>query len=395
MHDELLAYVAQSRAVGLTDNEIAKALLDAGWDQASVAQAVQPKKKHRILKTAFLTMGVIALLVAIVVYLPNIYNVVIPDDAPLDDSKLQLSTLQISPSENAYFDLEAISSALNLTGAEKNTILDYINDRKEVDEATVIQIVDKNVLAVQAFVSSSQKPYYQHPDFISPHITKADNTRYTAWRDATYVTAAMSRLLSKAGNTEDATALAISLVAFGTKIMDGQNPMTAQLVGLSIRDIGLKSMIAIDANPDLSEYERSEQNWKDQLKVLYHEQKALLAVTVSNDVRAIAQYYGDPLYEQYTSSPRDWFRVVPITHPNKTQNLYTNLFQGVIDSPRSICELASLPEPRLPMDTYINFIATNNDVRNDHFNTVSSIIQSRLEKMCESQQLLAKVKNNS
>lgn len=394
MADDLLDYVTQARAHGLTEEQISKALLDAGWDQESIHKAVHPKKKHRILKTVFATIGVIALLIAFVIYLPNIYSVVIPDESLLDDTKLQLTTNQVPPSENAFFDIETISNALNLTGAEKNTILDYINERTVVDEATIIQIVDKNVSAIQAYVAASQKPSFQHPDFASKSVTKADNTTYTPWRDASYLTAAMSRLLYKAGNTEEATILATSAVTLGTKVLKEQNPTIAQLVGLAMRDVGLKTILAIGANPDVRVYDLSEQQWKDQFKIWYQEQKTLLSLTVDNDVRELAQYYGDPRYEQYKQSPSDWFRVLPITHRNATQNLYTNLFLEVVDSPRSVCELAELPARQLPMDTFINFIVTNNDIRNDHFNTVSRTVQSHLERMCESQQLLTQVKNN-
>lgn len=194
------------------------------------------------LKIILIFAGIIVLLVVFFFAFPYVASIFSKDIAPIDDSDLQLSKVNISDSENAYFDLIKLEGNVDENVGDKKLSQDIV-DNKIWDQEYVDELLKKNKLALTYFDDAAKKLYYQDPVAADPKnygptmVLPSMNT----YRQIARISAIKAENLSKNGQYQDSLDEVFKIIGVGDKIQKSQGTLIHFLTGLAVENIGLRN----------------------------------------------------------------------------------------------------------------------------------------------------------
>jgi len=222
---------------------------------------------------------VIIILVAIVVVIPSLLSIFNGNDIPpVEDSNLQLQTINLSKEENAFYDLNKLYNtekhqeliSLKNVPAGKDWVIDYLKS-DEWDQEVVEQLLTDNKDVLQYFSDAAAKGAFQLPDADSQSKISSDMPVIPAnsWREASRLSGAKAIFLAKNGENGEALDEAFKSIIIGNAIENSQGLLITHLVGISIKDTGLdvlQKVISIIPKDSLilSEYKLKLENYQAQ-----------------------------------------------------------------------------------------------------------------------------------
>jgi len=240
-----------------------------------------PKNKTIILQiiSGFLKFlaVVIFILVIIVFVIPLFLSIVKGKDmSPVDDSSLQLQTINLPKEENAFYDLNKLYNtekhqeliSLKNVPKGKQLVSDYLKS-DEWDKEVVRQLLTDNEEALQYFTDAAAKGFFQLPYADSQSKISSDMpvTPLNSWREASRLSGVKAIWLAKNGQNKGALNEAFKSIIIGNAIENSQSLLITHLVGIAIKDTGLNvlqkviSIIPQDSSV-LSEYQSKLENYQ-------------------------------------------------------------------------------------------------------------------------------------
>ena len=216
-------------------------------------------------------VAAISILVIIVFIIPLFLSIINGKDiAPVDDSKLQLQTINLLKEENAFYDLDKVRNLINTKNVPKGKQLvsDYLNS-DEWNQESVKQLLVDNEDALQNFTSAAAKGKFQSPDADASSKISNDMpvTPINGWREVSRLSGVKAIWLVKNGQSKESLDEAFKSVIIGNAIENSQSLLITHLVGIEIKNNGLDilqkviSMIPKDSLV-LSEYQSKLENYQ-------------------------------------------------------------------------------------------------------------------------------------
>lgn len=188
----------------------------------------------------------ISILVIIIVIIPSLLSIFKGKDIPpVNDSKLQLQTINIPNEENAFYDLDKTRDLINLKNVPKGKQLvsDYL-ESDEWDQELVQGLLLDNELALQNFTDAATKGKFQLPYTADPSKISIDMpvTPLNNWRELSRLSGVRALWLAKNGQNKAALDEAFKSIIIGNAMENSQGTLITYLVGISIKDSGLDTL---------------------------------------------------------------------------------------------------------------------------------------------------------
>lgn len=219
----------------------------------------------------------IFILVIIVFVIPSFLSIVKGKDMPpVEDSNLQLQTVNLSKEENAFYDLNKLYNTekhqeliiLRNVPAGKQLVSDYLKS-DEWDQEVVTKLLTDNEEVLQYFADAASKGVFQLPEADSQSKISSDMpvTPLNSWREASRLSGVKAIWLAKNGQNKEALNEAFKSIIIGNAIENSQSLLITNLVGIAIKDTGLNvlqkviSIIPQDSSV-LSEYQSKLENYQ-------------------------------------------------------------------------------------------------------------------------------------
>jgi hypothetical protein len=219
----------------------------------------------------------IFILIIIVFVIPLFLSIVKGKDMPpVDDSTLQLQTINLSKEENAFYDLNKLYNtekhqeliSLKNVPTGKQLVSDYLKS-DEWDQEAVKQLLTDNEDVLQYFTDATTKGVFQLPDADNQSKISSDMpvTPLNSWREVSRLSGVKAIWLAKNGQDKEALGEAFKSIIIGNAIENSQSLLITHLVGISIKDSGLDilqkviSIIPQDSSV-LSEYQSKLENYQ-------------------------------------------------------------------------------------------------------------------------------------
>jgi len=192
-------------------------------------------------------LAAVFILVIIVIIIPLFLSIVKGKDIPpVDDSVLQLQTINIPKEENSFYDLNYdLDKVQNLIDTKnvpegKQLVFDYLKS-DEWNQEVVKQLLADNEGVLQNFSSAATKgkfqlPYTDDPSKISKDIPV---TPVNGWREISRLSGVKAIWLAKNGQDKEALDEAFKAIIIGSAIENSQSLLITNLVGIAIKDGGL------------------------------------------------------------------------------------------------------------------------------------------------------------
>lgn len=212
----------------------------------------------------------IFILVIIVFVIPLFLSIVKGKDIPpVEDSNLQLQTVNLSKEENAFYDLNKLYNTekhqeliiLRNVPVGKQLVSDYLKS-DEWDQEAVTQLLADNEDVLQYFTDATTKGVFQLPDADNQSKISSDMpvTPLNSWREASRLSGVKAIWLAKNGKSREALDEAFKSIVMGNAIENSQGLLITHLVGIGVKDNGLdilQKVISIipQDSPLLSEYQ--------------------------------------------------------------------------------------------------------------------------------------------
>ncbi|MDD3085146.1 MAG: hypothetical protein PHU32_04650 [Candidatus ainarchaeum sp.] len=191
----------------------------------------------------------IFILVIIVFVIPLFLSIVKGKDiSPVDDSNLQLQTVNLSKEENAFYDLNKLYDtekhqeliSLKNIPKGKQLVSDYLNS-DEWNQEVVTQLLSDNEYVLQYFTDAAAKGVFQLPEADRQSKISSDMpvTPLNTWREASRLSGVKAIWLAKNGQNKEALDEAFKSIIIGNAIENSQSLLITHLVGIAIKDTGL------------------------------------------------------------------------------------------------------------------------------------------------------------
>ncbi len=219
----------------------------------------------------------IFILVIIVFVIPLFLSIVKGKDIPpVEDSNLQLQTVNLSKEENAFYDLNKLYNTekhqeliiLRNVPVGKQLVSDYLKS-DEWDQEAVTQLLADNEDVLQYFTDATTKGVFQLPDADNQSKISSDMpvTPLNSWREASRLSGVKAIWLAKNGKSREALDEAFKSIVMGNAIENSQGLLITHLVGIGVKDNGLdilQKVISIipQDSPLLSEYQSKLGNYQ-------------------------------------------------------------------------------------------------------------------------------------
>ena len=174
----------------------------------------------------FLAAAII-IFVIIAIIIPSLLSIVKGKDVlPVDDSKLQLQTINMPDEENAFYDLNKTQQLIDVKNVpkEKRLTSDYLKS-DEWDQEAVKQLLADNEEALQYFTAASIKGKFQLPDADSQSKISRDMpiTPVNSWRELSYLSGVKAIYLAENGKSREALDEAFKSIIIGNAIENSQS----------------------------------------------------------------------------------------------------------------------------------------------------------------------------
>ena len=212
-----------------------------------------PKNKtiiSQIIRGFLKFLAVAIFILAIIVFVIPLFLSIVKgkDTPPVDDSNLQLQTINLSKEENAFYDLNKLYNtekhqeliSLKNVPVGKQLVSDYLKS-DEWDQEVVTKLLTDNEEVLQYFADAASKGVFQLPEADSQSKISSDMpvTPLNSWREASRLSGVKAIFLAKNGQNEEALDEAFKSIIIGNAIENSQGLLITHLVGIGIKDNGL------------------------------------------------------------------------------------------------------------------------------------------------------------
>lgn len=188
-------------------------------------------------------IAVVVPILVIIIIIPLFLSIVKGKDIPpVDDSNLQLQTINMYYEENAFYDLDKVQNLIDIKNVPegKQLVSDYLKS-DQWDQESVKQLLADNEEALRNFTSAAAKGKFQLPTADTP--SKISNVMpvmpLNAWREVSRLSGVKAISLAKNGKNKEALDEAFKSIIIGNAIENSQSLLITHLVGISIKDSGL------------------------------------------------------------------------------------------------------------------------------------------------------------
>jgi hypothetical protein len=195
----------------------------------------------------FLVVAILFLAIIVIIIPLSLSIVKGRDILPVDDSKLQLQTINIPYEENAFYDLdydyeitrENLIDTKNIPQG-KQLVSDYL-ESDEWNQGAIKLLLADNEEALQDFSAAADKGKFQLPYTDAPSKISRDIpvTPLSGWREMSRLSGVKAIWLAKNGQDLEALDEAFKSIIVGNAIENSQSLLITHLVGISIKDNGL------------------------------------------------------------------------------------------------------------------------------------------------------------
>ncbi|MFH1188963.1 MAG: hypothetical protein V1652_03935 [bacterium] len=337
----------------LTDTFLIPFILITGSHIYRDVRHIQSKPSNqslseKILLTLFCVLGIPFIATCIYVYGSNAFWL---DEAPHNDRDLQMTVVQISDEENAFFDLQKAHKILSIPEEMLPTLQEHA--RGEVwDQSFVDMILAQNKLTLSFFEAASEKGRFQIPMYSDPsnphHVSDID---FLSTFSVIHVAEINAR--SHANKGEDSLALeeAFRIVRIGYLIEMSRNSKVEHAFGGTVRETGLALIRDLTQTSKLPTQDL--QRYAQKLGA-YSDTSLGLLRTLNEEYLIIKKALDDfsptvfETKENY-SSPFALFGEIQTNHdnlssfhykPHKTQRLLAQSFRDAMNRVREECGIA-------------------------------------------------------
>lgn len=206
---------------------------------------------------------ILVLLFTICIFVIIIFRFVVPfglnlfwgkDIAPVNDSAMQLSLVQIPEQENAFYDLIKIKDVIDLKNVPSgvNFTSDFLNsDTWDINQLE--SLLNDNKLALQYFSDAASKQRFQSPGTADPNNISDEIIALNAWRLAAKLNSVKATWLFKNNHEEEALAELIKILKVGDMIEKSQIDLMTYLVSLNVKSIAFDSWQKSTSNLKINE----------------------------------------------------------------------------------------------------------------------------------------------
>lgn len=213
------------------------------------------------------------ILAIVIIIIPLLLSIVKGKDIlPINDSELQLQTINLPEEENAFYDLNKPQNLVDTKNVPdgKQLVSDYL-ESDEWNQEVVKQLLDDNKEVLKDFTSAATKgkfqlPYTDDPSKISSDIPVVP---LNGWREISRLSGVKAIWLAKNGQEKEALNESSKAIIIGNAIENSQSPLITHLVGIAVKDSGLDvlqkviSIIPKDHSV-LSDYQFELENYRAQ-----------------------------------------------------------------------------------------------------------------------------------
>lgn len=181
------------------------------------------------------------------------------DIAPINDSSMQLSVIDLPQAENSFYDLAKIKDVINLANvpADKRLAIDFISS-DTWDNSKVEALLNDNILTLQYFSDAASKQKFQSPETANPDAISQEIVEMNSWRQAARLNCIKSIWLAKNGEEEEALKVGITVIAVGDSIEKSQANLITYLVGMALKKDALDTLQKVLSISNIDEQTRLE-----------------------------------------------------------------------------------------------------------------------------------------
>lgn len=201
---------------------------------------IQKSIPKQILRGAIFTLtALITIFVLLVFIIPTVLDILAGKGTALvDDSDMQLQTINIPEDKNMFYDLEKIADIINTDLIDKN--FEEIITDKYWDEEIISATISQNEKVFELRDRALSKKSYQSPVSANPEKISFENFNKTNhYRKLTRLTIVKALWLSKNGQTELAFEEIFKNIIIADAIEKSQCDLLLFLVAMSSKDISL------------------------------------------------------------------------------------------------------------------------------------------------------------
>jgi len=228
-----------------------------------IENSIKPKRPlvFRIAKVLIFLLFIFAaagLLIRFVV--PVVLNVFWGKDiAPIDDSSMQLSVINLPSADNSFYDLAKIKNVVNIANVPtgEKLAIDFISS-DSWDGAGVKSLLNDNQLVLQYFNDAASKHKFQSPETANPDAMSQETIAMSSWRQAAQLSCIQSIWLAKNGKGEEALKVAMTVMAVGDQIEKSQANLLTYLLGISLKKNALDTLQKVLSISNINQQTRLE-----------------------------------------------------------------------------------------------------------------------------------------
>jgi len=216
--------------------------------------------------------------IIVIIIIPSFLSIIKGKDIPpVDDSNLQLQTINLPEEENAFYDLNKLYDtekhqeliSLKNIPKGKQLVSDYLNS-DEWNQEVVTQLLADNEDVLQYFTDSAAKGVFQLPEADRQSKISSDMpvTAMNTWREVSRLSGVKAVWLAKNGQNKEALGEAFKSIIVGSAIENSQGLLITHLVGIGIKNTGLdvlQKVISIIPKNSLAllEYQSKLENYQE------------------------------------------------------------------------------------------------------------------------------------
>lgn len=291
----------------------------------------------------------LSLLAIIIIIIPASLSLFKGQDiSPVEENELKLQIVDISQSENFFYDLnydmEKIRNLVILKNIpkEKEFVANYL-ESDTWDREVVESILVDNEKILDDWTRASLKGKFQLPYANGLSEVSADMpvTPFNVYREISRLSGLKAIYLVKSGQEEEAFAEAMKNIIIGNSIENSQGPLITYLTGRAIKDTGLdvlqkvisltpkdskvllnypfeldRYQVANDFSPFIIEYIVSKQSLENKVGDSIFEK-----ILINNDFyfkkNLTLSYYYDFYYKLNKEARKDCSELTPVSYPFK------------------------------------------------------------------------------
>jgi hypothetical protein len=162
------------------------------------------------------------------------------DDAPLDDSRLQLQLEEIAEADNGFLLMEDAVRNLDLPRDDEFLVSDFLDSTVEAGDGNkVAEVIGRNRKAIDLFLQSGTRKAFRVPEI----KTVDDDTEYLHdWRNLTRLATADAKLAFIAGDEEKAFQLALAILTVGTAAENCGGGVIHYLVAVAVKGMAVRQL---------------------------------------------------------------------------------------------------------------------------------------------------------